>query len=568
MVLVAYLGTWTHACWAALTDPSWQADDARTALFPFHRYSDNAPLANDPIANEMLEYQPYAVRAIYRALVPFFGLLAASKLVQAAMLSIILGGAAVLAFSRRAGLGAAALFAFLFLHDWYVIGRSAGGLPRGFGFPCMILWLAGALTHRPRVRQGSAALAALTYPPGLAMILGAEGFYALRNFGRPGWRTALRRVKRYAALVAACGALLAPSVFWGASNGGPIHTLEEAREDPAFGRAGRLLVLPFKDTGSAFGRAFIDAFEPTGPSIAPRIADWAREHSDQASSFFVVLLLLLPIMRMSPPPIAVLGFFAACLCLHALAILLAFRMYSPVRFYAYGMHVVAPGLAASTLGFVAPRLKPSRRQPLRNFVAAGAIIALWAGLGNGVSPKHAFNLSLNYRADAPLWEFIRSLPQDSRLASHLRDGDSIPLFGLRATNGTFETMQPWLTRSWERQKTRAKDTLRALYATEPRELFDYCKKYRVSHLFLDQHRYRRDFVRRSQSFEPFTSFAQELLDKRRLKDLVLADLPEEAIVFEYRHYTIVDVERLKQAWARPADESKNNKQRRKKKRRR
>ena len=68
--------------------------------------------------------------------------------------------------------------------------RIGGGLPRSFGFPAMALWLAGALAHNVKARRAGAVVAALTYPSALAMVLGAEGIYTLRRFGRPGFRRA------------------------------------------------------------------------------------------------------------------------------------------------------------------------------------------------------------------------------------------------------------------------------------------------------------------------------------------------------------------------------------------
>ncbi|HET9960673.1 MAG TPA: hypothetical protein VFQ61_39650, partial [Polyangiaceae bacterium] len=145
--LFAFLRSWLTSYSPALFDPNLQTDDARTALFPFHRYAKGHPLLHDPIANEMIQYQPHAFRLIYFIAVPLVGLLWASKVAQFVCLGIMLAGAVVLARSRRAGLGTAALFIFLFLRDGFVMDRVGGGLPRSFGFPAMALWLAGALAH-------------------------------------------------------------------------------------------------------------------------------------------------------------------------------------------------------------------------------------------------------------------------------------------------------------------------------------------------------------------------------------------------------------------------------------
>lgn len=208
-VAIVWLRSWYAGNEPVLIDPLLQPDDARTALFPFHRYAPGHPLANDPISNEMLEYQPYAYRLLFRFTVPSVGLLVASKWVTKLLFAMFVMAGAVLMTSRRAGLGAGLLFAALFIHDQSIQNRIHGGLPRSFGFPVCALWLAGALAGRPTVRRVACIIGALTYPTALAMVLGAEGIYVLRGLGRPGFRTLFRRLKHYALLVAACVALLA-----------------------------------------------------------------------------------------------------------------------------------------------------------------------------------------------------------------------------------------------------------------------------------------------------------------------------------------------------------------------
>jgi hypothetical protein len=546
-IFFSWFITWYRGNHDVLWDPMLQPDDARTALFPFHRYDEGHPLADDPIALEMLEYQPYAHRFLFRLTVPFVGLLAATKIVQALLFVVIAFGGAVLATSRRAGLGAGLLFTFLFIHDISVQERVLGGLPRGFGFPVCALWLAGALARRAWVRYAAAIIAAFTYPTGLAMVLGAEGIYAVRGLARPGWATLLRRLKHYGMLVAACVALLSPAIFFGMSNGGPIHTLEQAREEPAFGKTGRLRVLPFDEPSKAFGEVLLETFKPLGTTPAPSLQVDVESHKAEIEVTIIALLVLLAFLRLTAAPTPVVAFLIASLVLYALSRGFAFKLYSPERYYSVGMRVVGLGLAAATLGFVAPRLRFEFRQPLRCTVAGATIGLMWLGLGNGVREPH-MGYDIDYRRDEKLWDYIRTMPLDTRIATHLLDGDSIPLFGQRANNGGFETLQPWLTKSWARQKERAEDTYRAIYATKREDVIAFAKKYRVTHFMLNETRYREDFVARSRSVEPLTTFARTLLSGVRREDLVFANPPPEAVVFRYGNKRIVSVAALEKAW--------------------
>lgn len=552
-VALAYASTWVRGFSEALFDPNLQADDARTALFPFHRYAEGAPLADDPIANEMIEYQPYAFRLLYRITVPFIGLLAAAKVVQGICLFIVLASAIPLLRSKRAGLAPALLFVFFFLHDMFVTNRIGGGLPRSFGFPAIAVWLAGTLAHSPAARRTGAVIAALTYPSAMAMILGAEGLYALRNAGRQGLRTTGRRLLSYGILVAVCAALLAPAVFLGASDGGPVHTLQQAEQEPAFGKTGRLWLLPLGEAGRTFGEHLLSAFQPRGDALWEHLELQVGDRRHEVALAIFAILLLIPLLGIAPVPATVIAFAGATMVLYVLSVKYAFRLYSPERYYSYGMRVVSLGLAAATLGLVLPRLRPAIRQPIRNTFAAVVILAVWVFLGDGArnSRSRVMEMTIDYRREAPLWEFIKTLPKDVRIASHIRDGDDIPLFAQRANNGGFETMQPWLTKSWARQKARGEDTLRAFYATEQASVLAYAKKYGVTHLLVNDARYRNDFVHKSLTFEPLSSFARELLANVKLHDLVLRRPPQEAVIFQHGRFKVVDVRKLAAAWDLP-----------------
>ena len=544
-VALAWMIVWCKANAAPLFDPLIQPNDARTAIFPFHRYAPGAPLADDPIANEMLEYQPYAYRLLFRFTVPFIGLLAAAKVVQWVLILILIAAGVLLMTSRRAGLGAGLLFAFLLLHDPIVQGRVLGGLPRGFGFPTTALWVAGALACRPWARRSAAILAALTYPTALAMVLGAEGVYAMRGLHRPGLATLWRRLKHYGLLVGVCCLLLAPAVLLGMSDGGPIHTLAQAEKEPAF--SSRLGILPFAAPGRAFGSAFVGSFARSGVSPLRALEGRFAGYEFELAVLVLAVLLAIFLFRLSAAPTPLVAFTIATLVVYAASRIYAFRLYSPERYYTVGIRVVGLGLTAAAFGFLLPRLRLAVRQPLRNFASAGVIAFTWFVLGNGVTDP-PMGLCENYRAEAPLWRFISALPKQARIASHIMDGDNIPLFGARANNGAYETLQPWLTLSWARQKARSQDTLKALYATDREEVLAYARRYRVSHFLLSRKRYREDFVRKAKSFEPFSSYSTSLLRDVALKDLVLSDVPDDAIVFRHREWLLVSVAKLESAW--------------------
>ncbi len=549
-VLVAVLGAYVAGFgvvnWGMLTDPRLQTDDARTSVFPFHRYGSEGTLGDDPIANEMLALVPIGVRFLYRITVPFTDVLAATKVVQAVALGVLVWAFVVLVRSRRAGLGAGALLVFFVLHDWYAVDRIAGGLPRSFGFPCFALWLAGVLGQNRTARFAAPIIAALTYPSVMNMLIGAEGLFALRDLGRASLHVTARRLVRFFALVGVCVVCALPAVM-GGDDRGPIHTLEQAEKEPAFGKKGRLWLLPFDPPTTMIGNSLVGQFEPRGSSPAPTLSNLYKKDAEVLAVLLVASFLLLPLMRLGPPPRAAVAFFVGTLVLYAASRILAFRLYSPERYYSFGMRMATMALVVACSAQLFYWVKPQHRGTLRNFVAALLIFLVWGLTGSGLNRNTG--MTIDARRDAKMYAFIRTLPKDVRIASHILDGDGIPLFGARANMGGFETLQPWFVDSWRRQKARAEDTLGAMYATNRKDVLDYAAKNHVTHLLVNVNRYGSDLRKNAGSFDPLSAFARQLVSGKTSKDMVLADVPDSAVVYREGRFRVVSVDALRKAWA-------------------
>src|SRR5690606_21766256 len=211
---------------------------------------------------------------------------------------------------------------------------------RAFGFPLFALWLAGIAAGRPWVRFAAPVLCALTYPSVMNMILAGEGLYALRGLPRPPLSLTLRRLKRYALLVTTCLVCVLPAVV-GGDERGPIHSLEEAQKDPAFGKDGRLWILPFADPTDALGDAFVDQLKPRGK---PLVASLGQAYAQDPEMFALVLLCLvlgLWLVGISPSPVLPASFLAGTIILYALSRSFAFHLYSPEPYYRVGMRMAA-----------------------------------------------------------------------------------------------------------------------------------------------------------------------------------------------------------------------------------
>jgi hypothetical protein len=532
-VAALYLFFWVSNNSALLFDPLQQGGDARTNLFPFHRYATEPQLVNDPIADEMLAYVPVLPRLLYRALVPFTGVLVAAKIIQGICFVIVFFAAGWTMRHSRGGLYAGVLLAFLFLRTPLVVGSIAGGFPRSFAFPLLALWISGALTRTVVLRYAAPLIATLVYPPAMLLLIAAEGFYLLilLKFEPAEFKL---RVKYYAAVAAVCAIL---TFVFTQIHGqhGRLHTLLEAQEEPAFGPDGRLKVLPFHSPVRDIGKYLSSVFDSA--LIVVSVDAWKL--------VLVGVVVLLSLYHPSPLLWSSVSLFLGSVSVYLLARLLAFRLYSPTRYTQYGLITCAIlSMITAVIKFGRPRFLSADATVARNVITAVVLLAMWIFVGANIGTIGL----INRRDQTQLYDFATTLPRSALIAAHPMDADDIPLWAGRATTGGFETLQPWLVEPWRRRREFTIRTLQAMYATDRQALLEYCRRERVTHILVNRDRYASDFRARAQMFEPFGGFLRDYLIDIQLEQLVLHAPPREAILYEDGSYRMIAVQRLNETW--------------------
>ncbi|MHC4427197.1 MAG: hypothetical protein ACYS0D_01145 [Planctomycetota bacterium] len=549
----AYLITWIAAHWGWLFDPMLQNDDARTTLFPFHRYGLEHTLRDDPVTQDMVGLIPPSQWLIYRCLTPVFGLYAASKVMQLVCLAIIGVAGVLLVRARRGGLAAGLILVFLFLHTPGVVNRIGGGHPRGFAFPLIALWTAGAIARRPRARFGSALAGAVLYPPVMLLLLGAEGVLSLRAAAATPRAVTAARLRRYAVLAGVCVLVAGVQVAAGAGHG-RIHTLAEARQDPIFQSSPRD-ILPFRDPDALTARFLAHPFHANGEGPVPALLDWWAGLGTTGPLAILAILLALRYLRFAPPAPAALALLCAAIAAYGAARLLAFRLYNPERYLSFGMTAATLCLAVTVLGGLWARHGDrTGRAVRRNLAAAGAIVCLWIVAGDGMirRPELARDrvvfhngTNLDGRREADLYRFIREMPADARIAMHPLDGAGITYWTGRATTEHFETLQPWQVESWQRLRARTTETIRALYATDETTFLDYCDRFGITHVLVHVGRYGDDFAKRAGLFAPFDHVAAKAVAGVDRDRLIIPRLADHSTIYFQAPWLILEVEHIR-----------------------
>ncbi len=541
-VFLVYLSFWANANFGKLFDPELQNDDARMHLFFYHQF-DSGALQDDPVAGELWLFSPPLFRLLYRVLVPATGVLVAAKIVQGLCYLILAIAVLLLIRSRRAGLAAGLVAAFLFLHTNPVGSRIAGGLPRSFAYPALMLWFSGAVTSNWTARAMAAFIVAATYPIAMLLVLGSEIAHQFVSLLRVPAKPLKQTATRLGLLTAGCALIVAPYIV-SKSSAGSLPTYAQAEQDPVFHRGGRVRLVPLRNPIRELGQPAINPYRHLRRSPRP-VFSVARGW--QTGIVILALFFLLILTRLSPIPTAAAALGFASVALYFLSRLFAFQLFIPGRYAVFGIASATMALGITSIGLIGHRRGNSYRATLRNFAALLFILAMCVVTGTGLVQNHGMKASGYKHAD--LYRFARSLPLTARFASHPKDGDDLPLFAARATVIGHETLNPLLDKSYKRLKVRAVDTLLALYATHRQDVLDFCRKYEVTHLLLRPDRYTREFRSRAKWVEPFSTILLEHLGTTSLRELVLRDPPSASIVFRNSRFTVVDVELLARAWS-------------------
>ncbi|MFQ5416392.1 MAG: hypothetical protein ACE5FL_04990 [Myxococcota bacterium] len=533
----AYGLYWAVAHWGYFFDPNLQADDAQAVLAGLWRFGPDPAPDREALFGDFPALMPYAVTRLYLLIVPHAGVLAAAKIVQGLAFSILIVAAGILWRSAPTGGVASVSFLFFSLHSRFVISRIAGGLPRAFGFPLLALWSVGAMTGRRGVRYCAGVAAALAYPPVALLILVAELLWVVGE-----WRAEVRFrrrlisiVKPYASFAALCVVILLPAAI--ASSGEDrVVTIDEARASSAFARkGGRMKILPYADPASSFVASLVEPLRAHGTTLWGSPVD-KRVYREGFVPFVLSGLLTVALcLRIVRFPRVAWTLIGAASVLYVLARAVAFHLYSPDRYYQYGVTAAGILLMTGVIGELATRVPGGHR------TLAGLLVAFLVVSADGASPRRG--LQVDRRDHAALWDQIGKLPTSARVASHPMDGDGIAYFGRRHDVTSYESMIPWFVESWRRQMSRSHDTLRALYATNVGSITSYMEKYGVTHFLLDRSRYREDFLERSSSFRPLSKWTLENIAADVPTQLLFHSIPDGAIVFEDGDLVLVDARR-------------------------
>ncbi len=497
-----------------LRDPWTVHDDARQVVYQARLAARSSLLAADPNARHASLYLPAALAFGYRALDRWIDPLTLTKVLPL-VLSTLLAGLIYAAVARRhgaaAGVAAAALVS---LHSWSRWPPQWGAGDAGEWLaPLVASFLCAMELEAPWAAAAVLIVAAHVYPPAFMLIGGAAGLLVVHSF-----ITGVPRISR-ASLILTAGAmagaalLVARTVGYDEGDFGRLFTLAEAHSMVEFSPRGRSPLF-FDDTWRSFSN------DRSGLALdAPTLALLALA---------AVSALAAGRARRGP------GRAGTALTVTGLSLWLAARylvfLYQPVRFVVVTLPIVAAWVAGASLERALARLTARVGRP--------AGLAGWALVSVSVMAFAAPRLYASHVTASPpaLYQAIRKLPGDARIAGPPMMLDFVPPFGERRIVVGDEMMPPMFVRRYEVVHRLMTEMLTAYLSADPREVDAFCARHQVTHWIVDLDDFRDGAT--WSYFPPFDAIVTRA--RERGAPYALADAARDRNLPLFGHYALIE----------------------------
>jgi hypothetical protein len=547
-------------------DPWVLADDMRIPLPNFYRFADGELFQDDAVGRYHSDGTPELFRGLYVVAAQFGDLLLFGKLF-AHLLSVVTLSGVFVAVQRLAGKPAAFIAVCFCLSTEIMLDRTAGTLPRAFGFP-ILAWAAAALVAGwPRVLAALVVAGAGLYPP-LAPILGTCLALLLlvmpkRDRGAASeW--SLRRSLTVLALTGAATAVMSAPMMLRMKPYGELIRPSMAEEFPEItpggrvGKTNRAVPLPFFEEARYLAERTVFG---VGHDLVPAVRKPLRR-APARRDFALTALLLVSLTGFALFGARAVNAGARRLCTLAAVSLVGYvvgtwvnpALGPPQRFPHFVIPVVIlVALPVAALGFC----------PRRWFTADGkpgtkaGVVALTAGLltlglvGAREPSKSGLEVKV-WSAQQKAVRAIAKLPKRAVIAGWPTDGfDSMPLLTKRAALISHQTYQPYHVAMTLEMRARMQAVLDVYYWPETPDLGALRKLrdgFRVTHFLLEKELLKRPPARRV--FEPLGwSFRKRLAKWKALpraeRRLHHAELVRKAAVYEDKNYVLIDLKKLR-----------------------
>lgn len=434
-------------------------DDARQHVFWMARFRDSTLFPHDLIANYFQAVAPAGYKAIYWV----FAKLGVEPLLLSRLLPAVIGIlTAYLAFRfflRLTKDARGAFFASVLLCQlvWFK-NDVISATPRAFVYPLFLAFLLFLLQRRVLLCLLMLALEGLIYPQAAFVSAGVLIFQLIKLQDRH-LVFSRERADYFLALggLAVLAAVLIPFAST-ISEFGPVITRAQASALPEFLKHGRS---QFFIQGAGFWLT------------SARSGLWPGAIPSHIIALAIAGALLLFVSAKVPQRGTLRTVALTAIGLWAAAHLLLFKLHLPARYSQWVFRILIGTTAAIALSAAFDAVKRSRLISALLVGIAAAVIAFPAFAKN--FPYHSY-VGAQPKA---LFEFLRTRPKESLIATLRDHGSTIPVFAQRSVLVSAEHAIPYHQGYYRLLRERGQDLVRAHLTADPIQLRAFIEKYHV-----------------------------------------------------------------------------------------
>jgi len=112
--------------------------------------------------------------------------------------------------------------------------------------------------------------------------------------------------------------------------------------------------------------------------------------------------------------------------------------------------------------------------------------------------------------DTPVYDYLKTVPDDSVIGAHPGLANHIPVFSKRSVLVTSTLSLPFYSDYYSSVKKRTKDFFKAYYSQDEKEVARLCEKYSLTHLVVSSYHFSSEYLKEGQLyFNPYNNFIKE-----------------------------------------------------------
>ena len=512
-------------------------DMAEWTSWAYH-FRDSALLATDPNRAYWVANFPLAYRTL---------LMIVSPVVDPQLFGEMLGlamGAAVAFLAYRLGrqlcdgrvAGGIAVLLMVMLGQissfmgFNVLNREAGGLPRSFALPLVMLGVIAVFRRNWPAMGLCFLLGALFYPPTCIMLGTYSGIVLASDVIRT--RRRPRGFWLFVALAAVAGALFVGISIQSGATTGPLFTLHQMMSMAEYWPGGSSPFFYERWSHYVLAALMLDGSYPSMVwlmmVVGTLVVGFVRRDGRVTNAAFWAL-----------PISAVINYAAA----YALML----RLFEPSRYLLFPYQALSLCCVAmigdAVFRWLAPKLSIVTASP--KLRGSAMVVGLWGlALVGTVGLAARVHLGLGGQRDTmpgAVYERLRTLPADTVIASLPADGDRITMRSQRSVMLMNASFFPYHPDYYGPNLRKLDAVMGALYDPTPRGAIALRDDYRIRYLIVDRGLGRSDPLLKKKPFERSFARWQKRLDGRAA--YVLAP-PPGVVVFREDDYALLDLSRV------------------------